>query len=411
MYMQYRDIRADLALEKSELLPINTTIKSAGSEQVCTTFGLHPHMSSLQQLFQGGDALFIANAGNLVEPVTKRDLQTGRKKAPHQTFNHNSAQHFVMNGDAGSLQRPDGVLGRMMDALDQDGFNTESYSIRGRGATVLKAQNKQSSADYRVVGWNGVPVLDSSFDALLPAMRNLTAMVGEAPLSETWAGQLNASIAESSSLGAILTAAQLEQTWDPTDGHTSLSGQLQNVAKIIKAKADGSITDDRQAFFVYGPQFDSHSGDLLDRLKDVDAAMGSFQAELRAQGTWDKVTVVQTSDFGRSLSSNGDGSDHGWGGNYFVAGGSVLGGQIIGEFPHDISIGSDLDIGRGRMIPTTSWDQVWHGVGEWFGISEAAMPTVLPNMDKFHMDNFHQANLFKADPLLLPVLSLSSYEE
>jgi uncharacterized protein (DUF1501 family) len=137
------------------------------------------------------------------------------------------------------------------------------------------------------------------------------------------------------------------------------------VARLIAARADGDINHDRDAFYVRYSNYDSHSGDFLGtRLADVDAALASFAAEMKAQALWSNVTVVQVSDFGRSLSSNGDGTDHGWGGNYFVAGGAVRGGQVLGEYPRDLSLGGGLDIGRGRMIPTTSWEHTWNGVAQ-----------------------------------------------
>merc|ERR1711862_744355 len=81
-------------------------------------------------------------------------------------------------------------------------------------------------------------------------------------------------------------------------------------------------------------------------------------------------TLVITSDFGRTLTPNNqDGSDHGWGGNYFMMGGQVKGGQILGQYPDDYD--GHLDAGRGRVIPTTPWDAVWYGISEWMGVKDA----------------------------------------
>jgi cullin-associated NEDD8-dissociated protein 1 len=394
MYEEYRNVRTSLALSKTELLTIDAQTKAASSGQVCTQWGLHPTLPTLQRLFNNGDALFVANAGLLITPITKEEYHSRSKPIPSQLFNHGAASKYIQSVDCTTLHRENGVLGRMMDSLDKQGYNTQSYSARGRGAVVLTPETTTREADYKVIHERkGVPQATSDFSALLGEIRDLTSMVSDAAMAETWAGQLNASLDESRSLGDAFKAVTLAQPWSPAES-SSLSRQMEMVAKLIKAQATGALTDDRQAFYVRGPNFDSHSGDLLDRMKDVDAAMASFEGEMQAQGMWDSVTVVQSSDFGRSLSSNGDGSDHGWGGNYWVAGGSVRGGQILGTYPNDISAKSELDIGRGRMIPTTGWEQIWHGVAEWFGVAEADMASVLPNLHNFPTA-FSKADMFE----------------
>merc|ERR1712100_762918 len=118
--------------------------------------------------------------------------------------------------------------------------------------------------------------------------------------------------------------------------------------------------------------------------QQVDFAIQAFHAEMEAQGMWQNVTVVATSDFARTLHSNGRGTDHGWGGNYFMAGGGVKGGQILGDFPSSLSdMRYKYRLKSGRMIPSTSWEAVWHGVAQWMGVDEAKLPDLLPNMENF----------------------------
>ena len=118
--------------------------------------------------------------------------------------------------------------------------------------------------------------------------------------------------------------------------------------------------------------------DLLQRL---DNALDLFQKEMKDAGLWDQVTVAATSDFGRTLTPNGgEGSDHGWGGNYFMMGGSVKGGQILGEYPSDLTSTGDLNIGRGRLIPTLSWESMLMSAVQWLGLdTEEELDYVLPN--------------------------------
>jgi uncharacterized protein (DUF1501 family) len=122
---------------------------------------------------------------------------------------------------------------------------------------------------------------------------------------------------------------------------------------------------------------------LDDQMGTVDDALAAFEEEMKAQNLWDNVVVVTASDFGRTLTSNGYGTDHGWGGNSFMVGGAVKGEQIHGQYPSDLTDNAELNIGRGRMIPTTSLDAMWHGVAQWMGVEEARMDEVLPNRGNF----------------------------
>jgi uncharacterized protein (DUF1501 family) len=70
-------------------------------------------------------------------------------------------------------------------------------------------------------------------------------------------------------------------------------------------------------------------------------------------GLLDNVTLFTASDFGRTLTSNGDGSDHGWGAHHLVAGGGVRGREIHGRFPLT-TLGTADDVGSGRLLPGTS---------------------------------------------------------
>ena len=120
----------------------------------------------------------------------------------------------------------------------------------------------------------------------------------------------------------------------------------------------------------------------LDRnFKDLDTSLTHFVNEMKAQGYWNDVTLVLVSDFGRTLTANsGGGSDHGWGGNYFVLGGDVKGGQVLGKYPEDISTEGPYNIGRGRLMPTTAWESVWNSVAQWMGLEgEADLNYCMPN--------------------------------
>jgi uncharacterized protein (DUF1501 family) len=114
----------------------------------------------------------------------------------------------------------------------------------------------------------------------------------------------------------------------------------------------------------------------------------------------DKVTTFTASDFGRTLSSNGDGSDHGWGGHQFIVGGAVNGGAYYGYAPPVSVAGSQWNdaaavktapenqfhVGQGRLLPTTSVDQYAATLAKWFGVEAADMTgpnSILPYLNNF----------------------------
>ena len=106
-------------------------------------------------------------------------------------------------------------------------------------------------------------------------------------------------------------------------------------------------------------------------------------AELKAEGVWNDVVLVVVSDFGRTLNSNGQGTDHAWGGNYLVMGGGVKGGQILGDYPSGLGDDSDCNIGNGVLLPTTPWEAMWQPIAEWMGADDAKLDFLLPNAANF----------------------------
>ena len=180
--------------------------------------------------------------------------------------------------------------------------------------------------------------------------------------------------------------AQHKASDDATVWKGGLSLQFKQVAKVLKRQADLNL--ERAAFSLKLGGFDTHEdvdGQELKRLMtDVDQSLKVFVAELKAQGLWENVTIVTVSDFGRTLSSNGRGSDHAWGGNHFVLGGSVNGGKIFGKFPPSLALDSEqIATNRGAVLPSTSWEGMWKGLVEWFGVEDHQIATVLPNLAKF----------------------------
>ena len=163
----------------------------------------------------------------------------------------------------------------------------------------------------------------------------------------------------------------------------SLADQLRIVARLISAR--NTLGVKRQVFFVSLGGFDNHDGLMKDHpllMAKLDEALGAFYQATVELGVADKVTAFTASDFGRTLSSNSDGSDHGWGGHHFVVGGAVKGQKFYGTAPH-VSVDSDDQVGQGRLLPSTAVDQLAATLARWFGVSASELPSVLPYIANF----------------------------
>jgi uncharacterized protein (DUF1501 family) len=163
--------------------------------------------------------------------------------------------------------------------------------------------------------------------------------------------------------------------------------QLQTVAKLIAARS--SLGTKRQVFLVSMSGFDLHDNLMAlhpGLLTSVSEALRSFYDATVELGIANSVTAFTASDFGRTLTSNGGGSDHGWGSHHFVIGGAVNGGRFYGTAPA-VSINGPDDVGQGRLLPTTSVDQFAATLAAWFGVSDSGMTTVVPNIGNFSTRN------------------------
>jgi uncharacterized protein (DUF1501 family) len=163
--------------------------------------------------------------------------------------------------------------------------------------------------------------------------------------------------------------------------------QLWQVARAIGAR--GALGQDRQTYFVERGGWDHHSGLLGaqgNMLPELSEALKAFYEALELLGVENDVLTYSVSDFARTLGANSNiGSDHAWGANHIVMGGAVDGGKIYGTYPDTLAPGNSLDLGRGRLIPTTSVDEYAAQIALWFGLdNDNVLETVLPNIRNFY---------------------------
>ncbi len=379
-YSAYAASRQNLAIAQQDLLPINPTSLPAGSNP----FGLHPSMATTQTLFESGNAAFVANVGPLVEPTTKDQYFNKSVILPPQLFSHND-QQAQWHSLKGASTSKTGWAGRIADLIRASVANQQMATNASLNGTTL-FQSADETIAY-VMGQTGpLPFTGFSndpgsilFDQKLAFESIVNAQydsIYERGFAEIQRRAIDAADTVSQ---AIATAPTLNTVFP----NSQLGMQLQTVAKLIGNK--DQLQMQRQIFFIGIGGFDSHDDQNQNQpglLGGVSDAMSAFYAATEELNLADSVTAFTQSDFGRTLTSNGDGTDHAWGGNQLVVGGAVQGRDIYGAYPV-LELGGDIDTGGGRMIPTTSADQLAATLANWFGIPDVDLDIVAPNIDNF----------------------------
>lgn len=379
---------AKAALDSTLLTP---TTALADARQ----YALHPSMGQLAGLFNTeGKVAVQLNVGPLVVPLTRAQYNNSNKKLypqPPKLFSHNDQQSIWQSSSPeGSTVGWGGNLGDL--ALSQ---NTTSLftcmSVAGNavflsGDTALQYQVSTNGA----VGIGSVKsntVFGSA--SVKSAMAQLVQEARTHALENEYNRVTRRAVeAETAVTAAIAPATFTNDTFAGLT--TGLANQLKMVSRVIRGRAALGVK--RQVFFVSMGGFDLHDNLIANQpglMKQLSDALVAFYRQMEALGVGDKVTAFTASDFGRTLASNGDGSDHGWGSHHFVVGGAVKGKQFYGT-PQVVSINNDPKlagyeghVGQGRLIPTTSVDQYGATLARWFGVPDIDLPGILPNLKNF----------------------------
>ena len=375
-YNVYAASRQNLAVAQGDLLPINPSTPDG------SLYGLHPSMAGLQSLFEAGRAAFVPNVGPLIEPTTKDQYQNGSVLLPPQLFSHNDQQDqwHSLRGNAPSST---GWAGRIADMIrtsvadQQIATNTSLF-----GSSLF--QSADEAIGY-VMGASG-PVQFYGFGdtgILLERRRAFERVIAAAYESIYERGFADVQERAIQTVDLVTNALDSAPTLTTAFPDSLLGTQLETVARLIAVR--DQLQMQRQIFFVAKGGFDSHDDQNDDQpglLADVSDSMAAFYNATAEIGVADSVTSFTQSDFGRTLTSNGDGSDHAWGGVQIVLGDSVFGRDLYGSYPL-LDIDGAQDVGGGRIIPTTSADQYAATLSRWFGIDDADLAQVAPNIDNF----------------------------
>ncbi len=377
-YEAYAAVRRNLALAKDTLLQISPS--NLGGR----TLGIHPSMTEVRDLFTQGRLAFVSNVGSLVRPLSLADYKAGRN-LPVSLYSH-ADQIKQWQTCIPDQRTAIGWGGRAADIINSlngpslvsmnislsgqsvflTGKNAFTYSVSSAGATALTGYSPTAANSLTAQRTKGVnSLMDQNY-------RNL--------FEQTYARSTSDAVDSYYEFSAALNGVTLNTA---VPSGNSLASSLAMIAKIISA--NGKFGARRQIFFVQLGGWDHHDeviNNQLTMLRTVSQAIGMFSSALTEIGLADKVTLFTASDFGRTLTSNGNGSDHAWGGNHMVMGGAVGGGKVYGDaaggYYPDFRTLAQIDTGQGRLIPGVAVDEYARDLLSWFGVSAGNMDYVLP---------------------------------
>ncbi|AUW06265.1 DUF1501 domain-containing protein [Vibrio campbellii] len=376
-YDQYANVRGKLSVAKNSIIPIGLNAEDRQGNDV--PLGMHPKLARLTELFDNGDATVVLNSGVIEQPMTKGMIDAGEVPLPDQLFSHNSQTNALMRGGMNSFANL-GWAGRMLDVMSSHSDITPLYSVHGDSLWLRSLEHRQTvlKKDRAVqLSALGNPRYKEVYDQLLATSA-----------SNPFSGHFNLMVDESMTMSGVL-AEQLRNVENaPLFTSTTLGKQMQTVYKLIASQSH--LSQQRQVFFVKHTGYDVHDSQLSKHpalLGDLATNLLAMYRAIDALGMRDNVTTFTMSDFGRRMTNNGNGTDHGWGGHQLIMGGAVNGSKPIGTWP-ELVLGGEDDYSKGRLIPKIGTDQVGSTLAQWMGITDgSALDYVFPNIRNFSSPN------------------------
>lgn len=383
LFRDYTASRGSLALPRSSL-------ESGRSRPVY----FHPNLGGLRSQYDAGNLAVVRNVGNMLAPIdTVRDFEKNPNLAPADLFAHNSQQEQVLKGHS---SRPVGLVGagwggRMADLLmeaNRGGKLPPTFSMNN--ANFLLPGERSTPISINPVG--GPALLPNLNSGARGASMEDILDLPSSHLLEAFASSSFRNARDSSRL--LSSAIAGSRAFGRVNSSNSLAVQLRMVARMISVRRELGMN--RQIFFVGVGGWDTHKNQALrftELTNNLNEGLTGFQQTLNTMGVENEVTTFTASDFGRTLTRNDTGSDHGWGGHNIVMGGAVEGGQLYGNWP-DYALRGASDIGAGRILPELSINQYGAALGSWMGLSNGDLLDVFPDLNRFETGWRNQYGLF-----------------
>jgi len=379
-HQEYTASRGNLAVPRNSLIGLN-----GGAEPL----GLHPSAAALQPLYDQNKLAIIANIGNLLEPTTREQYLNKLVSLPSQLFSH-SDQSIQWQQLQGRGNGEEGWGARAASYLQS--FQERDYltSISLAGSNYWQSGTNQrpfSLTESGVLQYSGMDFSDDWQQPRAQAFERVRDLPRDHMFAAAYADLQKRAANITTELGVTLDGNAALFTDVPEEN--SLASKLSMVAQLIAAQQTLGMR--RQIFYVTMSGYDVHDNQGEDHpvlFEQLAEALSYFQGKMVELGQEPNVTTFTASDFGRSLLSNGDGTDHGWGNHLMAMGGAVNGGQIYGNLP-SLDVEGPDSVHRGRILPTLSATQYAATLLQWLGLTDAELDTVLPGLNNFSNRNLN----------------------
>jgi uncharacterized protein (DUF1501 family) len=264
-------------------------------------FGLHPALSPLKAIYDGGKLAIIHAAGS-----------------PDNSRSHFDAQDYMELGTPGIKSTPEGWLNRYLS--EKRGADTPF-----RGVAVNPQTPRMMAGAAPTLSMSSIEEFRLRNVAMAPTLEKLYANSTD-PLFRQGGKSLFDAMAK---LRAIESKIPQSTATYPA-GRFGVG--LKQIARLIKADVGLEIA------FTEIEGWDTHvaeggaTGQLANRLKELGEGLTAFYQDLGDR--MEDVVLVTMSEFGRTARENGNrGTDHGHANVMFVLGGKVRGGKVYGRWP------------------------------------------------------------------------------
>ncbi|MCR9271406.1 MAG: DUF1501 domain-containing protein [Henriciella sp.] len=390
LFNSYNSTSGTSTRNRANLLKMN--LDNAGSFGG-REFAMPVELTPLHNMFEAGDLAVVGNVGPLIEPTTRAGMDNNSAILPKRLFSHNDQQSTWMSFGVEGVNR--GWGGRFMDRVVASAPNqsrvfsaitTGSNDVFLAGETV--SQFKVGTSGIREPSLYSNENILGRQDGDAAARDKIRAFLAKRDFSSRNIFEQDIAAATAKAVDNTEQFALAQENATPLTtifGEDRVSRQMKSIAETIQIRQFLNVS--RQMFYVTTGGYDTHSnqantiGNLHAQLA---AAISSFREAMIELGEWNNVVVFTASDFGRTTIDNGNGTDHGWGGHHFVAGGSVQGKRLYGDIPFADVDSNDFTKSRGRLIPTTSVEQYAATMGSWFGLDNSELQSALPNLRNFN---------------------------
>ena len=378
-YDEYNAFRSDLAVSRDSLM-------SLPENKDGRVYGFHAGMAEMHDLYINDEVALINNVGTLLEPIDPHQLQAGKARVPVGLYSHSDQQTQWQTAVSYSRSANQGWGGRIADLEGPELANGISMNVSLDGTNVFQSGARAVPYNINPGGDGAEGIYAYHENQHGPSFRkqmidSLFRAEHSNLLRSEYAWRMRKAIDNQRTFVEALRSSP-ELTTEFSEER--LSRAMRQIARVIGAR--GALGAHRQTFFVVSHGWDHHD-EVLDNqnrmLPEVSRALKEFRDALMEMGVYDDVTTFTISEFARTLTSNGKGSDHGWGGHQLVMGGAVNGGQMLGTYPL-IHQNHPMDTGRGVFMPTTSTEEYFGELALWFGVPSGDLDHVLPNVHSFY---------------------------